>query len=124
MGPANAILAMLAPKIKEGGDSPQENQEERVEKLFKLLDLKSLETWPEAEQEKAKKLITEYQDIFALKDTELGHTKLTKHEINSWMTNPSKKDIGGYLLNSLKRLGSTWRDGEHRGHKEKSKFLS
>ena len=55
VGPANAIPAMLAPKIKEEGDSPQGNQEERVEKLFKLLDLKGLETWPEVEQETGQK---------------------------------------------------------------------
>ena len=91
VGPANAIPAMLAPKIKEGEESLPESREERVEKLFKSLDLKGLETWPEVEQEKAKKLIAEYQDIFALKDTELGHTKLIKHEIKLLDDKPFKE---------------------------------
>ena len=64
MGPANVIPAMLAPKIEEGEESPPEDREDRIEKLFKSLDLKGLETWPEVEQERAKKLIEEYQDIF------------------------------------------------------------
>ena len=53
--------------------------------------MKGLETWPEAEQEKAKKLIAEYQDIFALKDTELGHIKLIKHEIKLVDDKPFKE---------------------------------
>ena len=82
MGPANAIPHMLAPKENElQKEFPQETEEERVQKLFQVLDLKGLETWPEEEQVKAKELIKKYQDIFALKDTELGHTKLIKHEI-------------------------------------------
>ena len=91
VGPANAIPAMLAPKIKTEGDASQEDQEERVEKLFESVDLKGLEKWPEVEQEKAKKLIAEYQDIFALKDTELGHTKLIKHEIKLLDDKPFKE---------------------------------
>ena len=92
VGPANAIPHMLAPKENElQKEFPQETEEERVQKLFQVLDLKGLETWPEEEQVKAKELIKKYQDIFALKDTELGHTKLIKHEIKLLDDKPFKE---------------------------------
>ena len=82
VGPANAVPHMLAPKEdeKEKGNS-EEPVADRVKKLFEKLDLSGLDSWPQEDQEKAKKVLEEYQDIFALKDSELGHTKLTKHEI-------------------------------------------
>ena len=93
IGPANAIPNMLAPKRVEGKPDKIEKEEvgDRVEKLFQVLDLKGLEKWPKTEQEKAKELIGEYQDIFALKDTELGHTKLVKHEIKLLDDKPFKE---------------------------------
>ena len=62
-----------------------------MQKLFQVLDLKGLETWPEKEQVKAKELIKKYRDIFALKDMELGHTKLIKHEIKLLDDKPFKE---------------------------------
>ena len=95
VGPANVISAMLAPKIKPEGDNCGrelgQSEEERIKKLFDLLDLKGLETWPKIDQRKASELIKEYQDIFALKDTELGHTKLIKHEIKLLDDKPFKE---------------------------------
>ena len=93
IGPANAIPDMLAPKRVEGilDKIEKEEVEDRVEKLFQVLDLKGLEKWPKTEQEKAKEIIEEYQDIFALKDTELGHTKLVKHEIKLLDDKPFKE---------------------------------
>ena len=82
LGPVNAIPAMLAPKPEEKDkEAKPEPVEERIEKLFQVLDLKGLDSWAKKEQAKARELIKEYQDIFAIKDTELGHTKLIKHEI-------------------------------------------
>ena len=92
VGPANAIPAMLAPKLaEEDGKDSMESKEERVKKLFEVLDLNGLDSWPEEEQTKAKDLMREYQDIFALKDTELGHTKLIKHEIKLLDDKPFKE---------------------------------
>ena len=92
MGPANAIPHMLAPKENElQKEFSQEMEEERVQKLFQVLDLKGLETWPEEEQVKAKEFIKKYQDIFELKDMELGHTKLIKHEIKLLDDKPFKE---------------------------------
>ena len=84
---------MLAPKQGEEkiDKVEKEDVENRVEKLFQVLDLQGLENWSETKQEKAKELIKEYQDIFALKDTELGHTKLVKHEIKLLDDKPFKE---------------------------------
>ena len=54
-GPANAIPHMLAPKELDPKESVQ--TEKRVEDLFQVLDLKGLESWPEADQARAKELI-------------------------------------------------------------------
>ena len=64
LGPANVIPPMLSPKES----NPKliiltDPLEERVEKLFQVLDLKGLELWPKTDQTKAKELIQEYQDI-------------------------------------------------------------
>ena len=93
IGPANAIPKKLAPKQEEGKPDKIGKGEvgDRVEKLFQVLDLKGLEKWPKTEQERAKEIIWEYQDIFALKDTELGHTKLVKHEIKLLDDKPFKE---------------------------------
>ena len=92
LGPANAIPHMLAPKELDPKEKvPTDSTEKRVEKLFQVLDLKGLESWPEADQTKVKELIQEYQDIFALRDTELGHTKLIKHEIKLLDNKPFKE---------------------------------
>ena len=75
VGLANVIPHMLAPKESNPKEVIQTDPiEERVEKLFQVLDLKGLKSWSKTDQAKAKELIQEYQDIFALKDTELGHT--------------------------------------------------
>ena len=82
LGPPNAITYMLVYKGTDLQEVVQDDPiEERIKKLFQVLDLKGLESWPETDQIKAKELIQEYQVIFALKVTKLGHTKLIKHEI-------------------------------------------
>ena len=92
MGPANAIPHMLAPKQLNPKEIVQTDSiEKRVEKLFQVLDVKGLESWSETDQAKATELIQEYQDIFALRDTELGHTKLIKHEIKLLNDKPFKE---------------------------------
>ena len=92
VGPVNAIPQMLAPKVKSPEEDPtKESIEKRVGKLFEVLDLEGLKSWQKGEQEEARKLIEEYQDIFALRDTELGHTKLIKHEIKLLNDKPFKE---------------------------------
>ena len=63
---------------------PQEKPEltdEQSEKLFSKLDLTLIETWPEANQQKAIDLLKEYHHLFALDDLELGFTSQVKHKI-------------------------------------------
>ena len=92
LGPANVIPHMLAPKESDPKEiTPADLIEKRLEKLFQVLDLEGLESWSETDQAKAKELIKEYQDIFALRDTELGHTKLIKHEIKLLDDKPFKE---------------------------------
>ena len=66
----------------EGSTKPQQTHEERLKKVFELLDLTHLQSWPEAEKKKAMDLMAEYADIFALHELELGETKGTTHRIN------------------------------------------
>ena len=94
LGPANALPHMLAPKELDTKEVIQTDPiEKRVEKFFQVSDLKGLESWSETDQVKAKELIQEYQDIFALRDTELGHTKSIKHEIRLLDDKPFKRNI-------------------------------
>ena len=85
---------MLAPKPKEEEESvvQESREEESAETIASNIRFKGARNLAQvAEQEKAKELITEYQDIFALKDTELGHTKLIKHEIKLLNDKPFKE---------------------------------
>ena len=59
---------------------------DRKKILLEKLDLKGLETWPEKHQKQAKDLLSEFHDIFALDDLEMGHTKIVKHQIK--LSNP------------------------------------
>ena len=55
--------------------------EQRMDLLFQQLDLSDLDTWSDRNQEVAKGLLAEYQDIFSLEPGEFGCTDLAKHEI-------------------------------------------
>ena len=55
--------------------------EEQREKLFEKLDLLGLESWTPENKEKALDLLTEFHDVFALEDGEMGCTEATEHHI-------------------------------------------
>ena len=67
---------------KETGNAPKstllENvpdaKEERVGKILESLNLQGIESWNEQQQQSARKLIREYQHLFALTLNELGKT--------------------------------------------------
>ena len=67
--------------LPEGSTMPRQSHEERLKQVFEMLDLSHLDSWPEAERKKAKDLMAEYADIFALHDLELGQTKGANHKI-------------------------------------------
>ena len=76
MGNANNITSVFYKPMKP------EPTPERLNELFKKLDLKGIEEWSETEQAEVHELMTEFQHLFALSDLELGCTMLVKHRIN------------------------------------------
>ena len=74
---------------KEAGNAPKstllENilkaKEERIKKILESLNLQSIESWNEQQQQSARALIREYQHPFTLNLNELGKTFLVQHDI-------------------------------------------
>ena len=64
-------LLKNVPKVKE----------ERIKEILKSLNLQSVESWNEQQQQLARMLIMEYQHLFALTLSELGKTSLVQHDI-------------------------------------------
>ena len=70
-------------------DIPKENQSEnsseknsdRLSKISEKLDLDGIESWTERQQCSVRKLLEEYQHLFALNLRELNKTSLVQHEI-------------------------------------------
>ena len=52
-----------------------------VTNFFSKLDLSSLESWSEADQQKEVNLLKDYHHLFKLDDLELGCTSQVKHKI-------------------------------------------
>ena len=77
---------------KEGQseDSPKE-EDKRMPKSLEKLDLTGTESWTEQQQCSVKKLLEEYQHLFALNVKELGKSSLVQHEIRLSDITPSKE---------------------------------
>ena len=58
-----------------------EGKNERISKILEQLDLTGIESWTDQQQCLVKKLLEEYQYLFALNLKELGRTSLVQHEI-------------------------------------------
>ena len=52
-----------------------------MSKILEKLDLTGIESWTEQQQSSVRKLLEEYQHLFALNLKELGRTSLVQHEI-------------------------------------------
>ena len=84
---------------KATGNVPEENQSEnsfekndgRLSKILEKLDLKGIELWTEQQQYSVRKLLKEYQHLFALNLRELGKTSLVQHEIQLSDKTPFKE---------------------------------
>ena len=84
---------------KATGNIPEENQsensfkknDERLSKILEKLDLKGIESWTEQQQYSVRKLLEEYQHLFALNLKELGKTSLVQHEIQLSDKTPFKE---------------------------------
>ena len=64
---------------------------ERISKILEQLDLTGIESWTEQQQSLVKKLLEEYQHLFALNLKELGRTSLVQHEIKLSSDKPFKE---------------------------------
>ena len=62
-----------------------------MSKILQQLDLKGIESWMEQKQNIVKKLLEEYQHLFALNLKELGRTSLVQHEIKLSDNKPFKE---------------------------------
>ena len=84
---ANAIPPMLAtqePENKNNNNKEDQLPEatpERIEKLFKKIDLSGADDWSKENKSKLNDLFKKYHHLFALEDKELGKTNLVKHHI-------------------------------------------
>ena len=63
------------------GEVPMEERNERMSKILQQLDLKGIESWMEQQPNLVRKLLEEYQHLFALNLNELGRTSLVQHKI-------------------------------------------
>ena len=54
---------------------------ERIDKILESLNLQSIESWNEQQQQSGKMLIREYQHLFALTLNKLDKTSLIQHDI-------------------------------------------
>ena len=70
---------------------PTEERNERMSNILQQLDLKGIESWTEQQQNLVKKLLEEYQHLFALNLKELGRTSLVQHEIKLSNSKPFKE---------------------------------
>ena len=84
---------------KAAGNTPEGSQPEnslreddnRLSKILEKLDLKGIESWTEQQQQSARKLLKEYQDLFVLNLKELGKTSLVQHDIQLSDKTPFKE---------------------------------
>ena len=84
---------------KSAGNTPEGSQPEnpfgedddRLSKILEKLDLKGIESWTEQQQQSVRKLLKEYQHLFALNLKELGKTSLVQHEIQLSDKTPFKE---------------------------------
>ena len=53
----------------------------RFSQILEKLELKGIETWTEQQQQSVRKLLKEYQHLFALNLKELDKTSLVQHDI-------------------------------------------
>ena len=72
-------IARDVTKESKSRDSPKEKNE-RMSKILEKLNLTGIESWTKQQQSSVRKLLEEYQHLFALNLKELGRTSLAQHE--------------------------------------------
>ena len=102
MNVAHVEVSQVVPPLEESlgeskvcGNSQFETlakeKNERISKILEQLDLAGIESWMEQQQSSVKKLLEEYQHLFALNLKELGRTSLVQHEIKLSNDKPFKE---------------------------------
>ena len=76
----------------------------RLDKHFEKLDLSGGQAWTDQERQEIRNLLTEYHDLFALGDLELGKTSLVKHSIKLTNDNPFKERYKKIPLHQYKEV--------------------
>ena len=91
--PPMSLGVVSATKTQE---SKVMTEEERQEALLSKLNLSGLESWAPETAAKVQSLLLEYNDIFLLAKSEIGHTKAVEHKIvlKDPDTQPLKKHFG------------------------------
>ena len=87
---SNVIPSFVSSQVLEkvAGNSPKSNLLKnlpkenggRLKNILERLNLQSIESWTDQQQQSAKDLITEYEHLFALNLSELGKTFLVQHD--------------------------------------------
>ena len=72
-------------------EDSSKKEDERMSKILEKLDLTGTESWTEQQQFSVKKLLEEYQHLFALNLKELVKTSLVQHEIRLSDRTPFKE---------------------------------
>ena len=83
--------SMKVPEENPGHQAPKLTVKQQQEKLFKELDLSSLEAWPPEFVVAAWALLAEYHDVFSLEPSELGCTHSMTHVIKVTDDTPFKE---------------------------------
>ena len=96
--PVNAVEASL-PNCPEAANISQcasqvdtDSATNRLDRLFEVLALER-GTLTEEQFHDLKKMVANNSDVFALEDTELGHTDLVKHHVDTGSSAPIKQPI-------------------------------
>ena len=73
-----------------GSDRVQE-EDDRFFQILEKLDLEGIKSWTEQQQQSVRRLLREYQHLFALNLKELGKTSMVQHEIRLSDKTPFKE---------------------------------
>ena len=80
-----------------------------MSKILERLDLTGIESWTEQQQCSVKKLLEEYQHLFALNLKKLGKTSLVQHEIRLSNNTPFKERYRRIPPHQYKKLESIFK---------------
>ena len=78
------VMDLLSAERPEDQPSPEQTvltEAERQDLLLEKIDLSRLDKWPREQAEKARSLLREYHDIFALEKRDKGCTSAVEHKI-------------------------------------------